>query len=461
MQKRELLLRPEGDEVERVLSVGQLGRLLKGELERATVNLSVEGEIASVRAVDSGHVYFVLRDEREEAAIDCVLYRSASVRAKKLVADGARLVVGGRVTFWSPRGKVQMIVETARLAGKGALLEALEKRRAALAAEGLFAPERKRRLPADPAVVGLVTSLQGAALHDILRVAFQRGSMRFVVAAASVQGAGAAEAMARGIRMLCKHPQVQAIILARGGGAADDLAAFNEEVLVRAVAACAVPIVSAVGHETDTTLADLAADVRAATPSQAAELIVPDVRARKQGLDHLRKRLWRAWQRAIGDRQQRVDVLTNEVEAHLRRILSIRRDGVARLERRVNARHPAAVLSAARAAIVPFEHRLVRAMRASLQTRRAALPQPQRLEELTRARVAERRASLGRACARLDAMSPLAVLGRGYAIVHRSSDRAVVRAATDVAPGDELSIRLGEGEVHATVIDPGDLDKDG
>ncbi|NUP08020.1 MAG: exodeoxyribonuclease VII large subunit [Polyangiaceae bacterium] len=438
-------------EEEKILSVGQLARLLRLELERATATLVVEGEIAGLRQADSGHAYFTLRDEREEASIDCVMYRSASVRARRLVADGARLVLGGRVTFWAPRGRVQLVVETARLAGKGALLEALERRRAALAAEGLFSPDRKRPLPKDPRCVGIVTSGQGAALHDILKVAFQRGRVRFVVDTAPVQGSGAAEAMARALRRLCKHPDVEAIVLARGGGSSDDLMAFNEEVLVRAVAACRVPVVSAVGHEIDVTLSDLAADVRAATPSQAAELVVPDARARLQLLTQLKTRLLRGMRRDLDERQQRVDVTESELEAILRRAIATRRDRFTRLERRLAARHPTAVLSAARASFGPLEQRLVRAMHTTVASKRAAVFDPARLEDLARFRVAEARARTAELCAKLDALSPLAVLGRGYAIVKRRGGGAVVRNATEVAPGDRLDVRVGVGAFSAVV----------
>lgn len=442
---------PEKIRTEKILSVGQLGRMVRVELERATSALSVEGEVASLRQMDSGHAYFTLRDEREDAAIDCVMYRSAAVRARRLVAEGARLVLGGRVTFWAPRGRVQLVVDTARLAGKGALLEALARRREALAAEGLFAIDRKRPLPHDPRCIGIVTSGQGAALHDILKVAFQRGSVKFVLDTAPVQGAGAAEAMARSLRRLCKHPEVETIVLARGGGSNDDLAAFNEEVLVRAVAACAVPVVSAVGHEIDVSLVDLAADVRAATPSQAAELLVPDARARRELLSHLRARLARGARRGLDERQQSVDVARSELEALMLRALGARRDRVTRLDRRLASRHPVAVLSAARASLAPLEQRMVHAMRRSLSVRRGALVDPRHLESLAQARVNKERARLGELFASLDALSPLAVLGRGYALVQRDRDSAIVRRSSDVRPGDALRVRVGDGSFSAVV----------
>jgi len=443
---------PESVLPERVVTVGQLGRMLKNELERATSALSVEGEVTGLREVQSGHVYFGLRDEKEEASIDCVMYRAAPVRARKLLADGARLVLGGRVTFWAPRGRAQLIVETARPAGRGALLEALEKRRAALAAEGLFAADRKRPLPKEPRVIGLVTSDQGAAYHDILKVAFQRGRVRFVFVPAAVQGVGSAEALARALRRLCKHPEVEAIILGRGGGSAEDLSAFNEEVLVREIVACRVPVVSAVGHETDVMLADLAADVRASTPSQAAELLVPDARARIQLIGQLGSRLGRAMRRQVDDRHQRVDVWSSELASFARRALARRLDEISRLERRLALRHPAARLSLARGAITPLEQRLARAgERAISQRLDAILPLQLRLHELMRRRLAYDQSELAERCARLDALSPLAVLGRGYAIVRRAMDGAIVARSAQVQSGESIAVRLADGMLGAVV----------
>ena len=438
----------------RVLSVGQLGRLLKTELERTTDDVNVEGEVTGLKQVQSGHAYFCLRDEREEAVIDCVMYRTAAVRARKLLAEGSRLVLTGRVTFWAPRGRIQMVVEGARAVGRGALLEALEKRKAALEKEGLFKAERKRPLPKEPLVIGLVTSGQGAALRDIVKVAFERARVRFVLVTAPVQGAGAAEALARALRMCAKHPEVDAIILGRGGGSADDLAPFNEEVLVRAVAACPVPVVSAVGHEIDLTLVDMAADRRASTPSNAAELLVPDMRARLALLRQQRARLDRAMTRQLGEATQRVDVLTQELSSITLRGVHARRDRVTKLERRLGARHPAAVVAAAREALTPLERRLERAARRLVEEQRGVVPAlAQRLDASIAARMAEAKRALGESAARLEALSPLAVLGRGYAIARRSRDGAVLRSPDDAPPGERIDVRLGGGSIAARVVE--------
>ena len=257
--------RPDAEASEPTVTVAELGRRLRGLLEGETLGLWVEGEVSGVRVVPSGHAYFTLKDEREDAAIDCVMYRTAPVRARKLLADGERLVLGGKVTFWPPRGRTQLVVDRAKPAGRGALLEALARLKEKLASEGLFDPAKKRPLPAEPRIVGVVTSAGGAAIHDIVKVAFRRGPVHIVLAPAQVQGQGAAAQIARALGELTRFPGIDAIVVGRGGGSSDDLSAFNDEALVRAVRACPVPVVSAVGHEIDVSLVDLAADVRAST----------------------------------------------------------------------------------------------------------------------------------------------------------------------------------------------------
>jgi exodeoxyribonuclease VII large subunit len=433
-----------------VISVGELDRRLKRLVEGSTADVRVEGEISGLKQPASGHSYFTLKDEREDASIDAVMYRTAPARSRRLLADGARVVLVGRATVYAPRGKLQLLADAAQPAGRGAILEALERLKARLAAEGLFAAERKRPLPAEPRVIGVVTSADGAAIHDIAKVAFRRAPVRILLAPAAVQGAGAALSMARAIALLERVPEVEAIILGRGGGSADDLAAFNDEHLVRQVAASRVPVVSAVGHEIDVTLTDLAADARAATPSQAAELLVPDALARAELIGQLRARLQRAVarrlsearatlaretarlgapDRVLAERRQGVDEARERLAAALRRRVGERRAEVARLERRLAARHPRAVIAGARATLGPLSVRLGAAMRADL---------------------AGLRRRLAGAAGRLDALSPLAVLGRGYAIATGPSGRAVVDAA-ELRPGDAVLVRVHRGSFAAHV----------
>lgn len=445
---------PVNEAPEGAYSVAEVGRRLRAYLERRTDGLSVHGEVKSLRETSSGHAYFSLKDNDEDATLDCVMYRSAPVRARRLVSEGARLVVTGHITYWAPRARVQFVVETARPLGKGALAAALEQLKKKLHAEGLFSAERKRSLPPDPHVVGLVTSDQGAALHDVVKVAFQRGAVRVVLSAAKVQGAGAAEEIARAVRRLAQHPEVEVIIVARGGGSADDLSAFNDEGLVRAVAACPLPVVSAVGHEVDVTLLDLVADVRAATPSQAAEMVVPDARAKRALLAQRRVRLERAMRRVVEERAQLVDTLREELRAlHLASSARARK-ALSQHERRLYARHPAQVLAEGRVALQSLRERLVRAEETSLSARRSRLERHSpRLVAALEATLSGARASLERRAAELDALSPLAVLGRGYAILS-GPDGKVLRRAADACPGDSLRARLADGTIHLEVSGP-------
>ncbi|MDI1450691.1 exodeoxyribonuclease VII large subunit [Polyangium sp. 6x1] len=441
--------RAAADEPE-VLSVAALDQRLRRAVEHASQDARVLGEVGGFRLHSSGHAYFTLKDEREDALINCVMYKTAAPRARKLLADGVRVVLTGRATVYAPRGHLQFSVTDVRPVGRGALLEALERLKQKLAGEGLFAAERKRALPADPAVIGVVTSGNGAAIHDIVTVSYRRGAPRILLARATVQGPGAAQSMARALDQLARVPEVEVVILGRGGGSAEDLSAFNDEALVRKLASFPVPVVSAVGHEVDVTLTDLAADARAATPSQAAEMLVADRLERRKHLRHLYTRIARATRQALerrrvvvdrlarsigspgdllAERQQKLDEATMRLERAMERATSRRKEGLSEIERRLGARHPRAVIAGARAAIGPLEVRLVAAER-------------RKVEGL--------RTTLGRHVARLDALSPLGVLARGYAIATTASGRAV-RAAKEVGVGESITVRVHEGALRAEV----------
>ena len=437
----------------RPLTVAELDRVIKRTVDGGFPQaVWVEGEVSSARPSPTGHLYFCLRDENEDASVDVVLYKtSLTVRTRALLVDGARVRLRGRPTFWAPRGRLQFVADRADAAGKGALLEALEKLKAKLAAEGLFAEERKRALPAEPRVVGVVTSARGAVIHDVCKVAFRRGGARILLSPASVQGAGAADALRRALILLQRVRDVDVIIVGRGGGSSDELAAFNDEALVRAVAACRVPIVSAVGHEVDVTLTDFAADARAATPSQAAEMCVPDARARAAALAHNEQRLRRAMharvtesrvalgelQRTLGDPrlaiasfQQTLDDRTARLEASARHVVARRREALAAAQHRLAFVHPRAVITREKTAFVRLGDRLAAVARASLE---------------------KRTASLANAGARLDALSPLKVLSRGYAIAQTDDGRAV-RSAADLRPGARLQVRVERARIEADVV---------
>ena len=460
---------------QRVLSVAQLGRVVGRTIERAFVEeLWVEGEVSGARPAASGHVYFSMKDENEDAAIDVVLYRSQiTPRGRALIKDGARVRVRGKPTYWSPRGKLQFVGDRVEPTGKGALLEALEKLKEKLLAEGLFAPERKRPLPHDPRIIGVVTSAQGAVIHDICKVAFRRGGARILLAPALVQGAGAAESIRRALRMLQNVPGVDVIVVGRGGGSQDDLLAFHDEQLVREVAACRVPIVSAVGHEVDVTLVDFAADARAATPSQAAEMIVPDIAARRRLLEERTGRLSRAMQariaedrviagrlaQAFGDPRLLIATAQQRVDEHVMRLgrivtrrLSRERETASRLGARLGAAHPRERIARDRARASEIRARLTAAARANMQARAdRTLALSQRMTVLAPTITRDRADQLSTLAGRLDAMSPLKVLARGYAIVTREADGRAVRDAREVAVGDALNVRVSEGVFEAEV----------
>jgi exodeoxyribonuclease VII large subunit len=427
----------------------QIRDTLDGSFERP---VWVEGEGSGARPASSGHVYFSLKDEREEATIDCVIYKTnLTARVRGLIADGARVRLRGRPTFWAPRGRLQLVADRAGAAGRGALLEALEKLKAKLAGEGFFAMERKRPLPHEPRVIGVVTSETGAAIHDICKVAFRRGSARVLLAPAQVQGATAAASIARALAALQRVALVDVIILGRGGGSSDDLATFNDEALVRAVAACRVPVISAVGHEIDVTLTDFVADARAATPSQAAEMVVADARARRSTLASTRQRLVRSihariaqdrarFERAsrrVGDPrlaiasfQQTLDDRTSRLDAVARRKSAESSAVVTRLERRLAVLHPSVRIAREKAEVVDLFARLASTARRG---------------------VAGREKGFERVAARLDAMSPLKVLARGYAIATRADGRAV-REASDVTPGARLELRVSRARIDVEVV---------
>lgn len=444
--------KPPPPEEPRALTVAELDRAIKGSLDESFAQpVWVEGEVADARPAPSGHLYLALKDEKEEASIDVVLYRSSvTPRMRALCVDGARVRLRGRPTFWAPRGRLQLVADRMQAAGRGALLEALERLKAKLAAEGLFAQERKRALPREPRVIGVVTSPSGAVIHDVCRVAFRRGGARILLAPAQVQGAGAVESICRALAQLQRVRDVEVVVVGRGGGSADDLAVFNEEAVVRAVASCRVPVVSAVGHDVDFTLVDFAADARAATPSQAAEMIVPDRAARAELLRRTRMHLARAMRARVAE--DRVGV------AHAARRLGDPRLAIAAHQQTLDEREgrlaacARTAVARRRESLVAVQHRLAylhpRAVLAREQTQVARLTD--RLASVWSAEFERRATDVQRAVARLDALSPLKVLARGYAIATRE-DGVAVRSAADVRPGDALHVRVRDARVDATV----------
>lgn len=456
-----------------VLTVGQLVRLAHQTLDARVGVVWVEGEVSNLRVGAAGHAFFTLKDD--EAMLPVAMWRSTLERLRFRIQDGQTLRVAGRVGIFAKQGRFQLYADRAEPAGLGARMLELEQRKAKLAAMGLFEAARKRALPAWPRTVGLITSAHGAVLHDILRVAERRCPTRFLLAAAVVQGDEAPRSLVRALVRLQARPEIDVIIIGRGGGSTEDLWAFNDERLAHAIATCRVPVVSAVGHEVDVTICDLVADVRASTPSQAAELVVPDVGVALRRLDGLARRLGPAVLRHGLDRRSRLEHAIVRLGAATRARSARARAALVGAERALALQHPRARIArdrrrllAALARAMAFGRTIARGGRVRLDAQTHALrravadlvPQARaRLRALTerlRARghhLAEHpRLRLARAAAALHALSPLAVLERGYAVVTTAAGIALTDA-DHVAPGEPIHIRLRQGRLAAVVSD--------
>jgi exodeoxyribonuclease VII large subunit len=434
-----------------VWSVSELSRRLAATLEERFPAVWVEGEISNFRVYGSGHAYFTLKDE--DAQLRVVLFRNRAARIHFQPGDGLHVLAFGAVEVYAQRGEYQLVVELLEPRGLGALQLAFEQLKERLSREGLFEAARKRQLPRFPRTIGIVTSPSGAALRDMLRVIGRRfGELRIVIAPARVQGDGAAAEIAQGVRELNTLGGVDVIIVGRGGGSLEDLWAFNDEMLARTIAASRVPVISAVGHEVDFTIADFVADVRAATPSNAAELVVREKRAVAEALGELRGRLVRAMRRDLEAARDRLEA------ARERRVLTDPRRPLRDLARRLDEA-AARLRRAAAAALGRAAHRAelaTRGLRAqspvarARQDRRRLDEAAGRLERGLARGLEGRRQRFAGVAGRLDSLSPLAVLGRGYSLTLTASG-AVVRSAGQVAVGDEVGVMLHEGRLACRV----------
>jgi exodeoxyribonuclease VII large subunit len=439
------------DKGPRVYRVGQLNRMVRLTLEDRWGDVWTEGELSDVSHAGSGHVYFTLNDEEEQAQVRGVMFRTDARRSKAKLEDGARVRMRGALSLFEPRGSFQFIARIALPQGLGDLHAQFEAVRKKLEAEGLLDPARKRRLPKLPRVLGVVTSEHGAALHDIVRVASERCPVHIVIAPCLVQGRDAPRSIVFALRALARVPGLDAVIVGRGGGAAEDLVAFNDERVARAIAKFPVPVVSAVGHEVDVTIADVVADVRASTPSNAAELCVPDRRALVAELGSHRRALERAMEMRVHKSRLRLE-RSGQRLSDPRALLAQGRARIARAEQRM-AQCVRGRLRAERAALREQVDRLARRDPRFLCAQdRARLHELRgRLSSLARTLTQRRHALLSQRAARLHALSPLAVLARGYAIaLHEPSGRALLRAG-DAADGDVVRLRLHEGELRTRV----------
>ncbi|MBY0496581.1 MAG: exodeoxyribonuclease VII large subunit [Cyanobacteria bacterium] len=438
--------------VRTVLTVSELNATIRDLLENQLHTVWVEGEISNARVWNTGHMYFTLKDGASQ--IKAVMFRSAVRYLKFKAEDGLKVVARGKVSVYDPKGEYQILCEHLEPKGLGSLQQAFEQLKKKLAAEGLFDPARKRPLPALPRRIGIVTSLDGAALRDIIRVLRRRyPNAHLVLSGTRVQGEGAGREIAHAIRKVERIEDVDVIIVARGGGSLEDLWAFNEEVLARVIAQSQVPIISGVGHETDFTICDFVADLRAPTPSAAAELVV---RRKDEFFGHI-GRICERLDAAIHHRLRRMETRLHMLEA---------RPGYAGFEGRlaVRGRHVSELASALRQRVSQGfarrarRHELLRrsldqfdprhrlaAVRTRLVSREGQLVAAAR-RRLTRAQT-----RFGALAARVEGLSPLAVLGRGYSVTWDADRTRIIRDAATVKAGDAVSITVERGSIIATV----------
>jgi exodeoxyribonuclease VII large subunit len=435
----------------RPFTVSDLNALAREALEARFSSVFLVGEISNFKAHGSGHWYFSLKDER--AQIGAAMFRYANRLVRFRPSDGMKILLRGSVGLYEPRGQYQIVVETMEPVGLGELQAAFEQLKGRLRAEGLFDEARKRPLPRAPRTIGIVTALQGAAVHDMLRMLRDRWpAARVVVRPARVQGPGAAGDVAAGIADVQQLRDLDVVIVGRGGGSLEDLWAFNEETVARAIATCRVPVVSAVGHEVDFTIADFAADVRAPTPTAAAALVVPDRREIAAHVAHSTERMRGGLQRQLRVGAARIEGLTRRLGDPRRRVVAIARqlDELATRSRRALVRRVAwdrRELGRLAAELARHGPRALLAAERAHVTRAA-----DRMRRTMEHRLHAARADLEREAARLDAFSPLACLARGYAIVRRDDpSAAVVRDAATLAPGDGVRIVLARGRVRAHI----------
>ena len=386
------------------ISVSALAHLLKSHVGDVFGAVTVRGELSNFTAHRSGHWYFAIKDQN--AVINCAMFRGSNARVNFQPRAGDAVVLTGGMDVYAPQGRLSLIVRSMRKDGAGDMARRLEELKRRLAGEGLFDPDRKRDLPPLPRCVGVATSPTGAALQDVLKVLRQRfPATHVLVSPCKVQGEGSAESVVDAITRLERDGRAEVIIFGRGGGSPEDLMAFNDEGLARAVAACGIPTISAVGHEVDVSITDLVADVRAATPSHAAELVVPEREGLQVVIDELRERLHSAMRRDLGQRRERLT--------------------------RVQLRGPMQRVTDGRLRLDELSDRIHIGVRKGLTRDQAQLAQ---------------------LSGRLDAMSPLRVLERGYVVV--TQDGAAVTSSARLSPGDAVRLRFADGE-HAAEIQGG------
>jgi len=435
----------------RIWTVRDLVSAVRTQLEREYTDALVEGEISNYRAAESGHLYFTLKDEGAQLRV--VMFRSQARLLRFRPDNGMQVLVRGRVTVYEGRGELQISAEYIEPKGAGALQIAFEQLKAKLHAEGLFDQSRKKAIPSIPRCIGIVTSPQAAALQDVLNILHRRHhTANVVIYPSQVQGESAPLEVSAGIRLFNKTGNVDVIIVARGGGSAEDLAAFNDESLARVVASSTIPIISAVGHETDFTIIDFVADLRAPTPSAAAELVIRSRQEVENQAEGLYDRLERAMRyRLLMGRQALTELAQHGAFAKMVDAINQRQqrldDALYRLERaeRQVLEHHRRRWELAAAAVRHYDvRRMLESMRQELAARISSM------SAVMENRLLHRRNEWERASASLEALSPLAILNRGYALVFDSSGR-LLKDAGKLKAGEEITARVAHGNLTATV----------
>ncbi len=438
-----------------IYTVSRLNREARGLLEAGLPSLWITGELSNLSRPASGHWYFTLKDS--DAQVRCAMFRQRNLAVRCALRDGLQVLLRARVGLYEARGDFQLVVDHLEEAGEGELRRQFEALKQRLAAEGLFDESRKRPLPRFPRRIGIVTSASGAALRDVLNVLRRRSrGVPLLIYPVPVQGTGAAREIAAMLALADRRRDVDLLLLVRGGGSLEDLWAFNDESLARTIAGLELPLVTGIGHEVDFTIADFVADLRAPTPSAAAELAVPDAAAWLATLDVSQWRLRSAMARtlarrgdaygqllrrlgrlhpaqAVRERMQRLDELQSRLAGAIGREVRGRHERLRRLAAELGGRSPASRLAAIRQRIGHAGARLLPAVRG---------------------RVAEARSLLRSATRGLEATSPVATLARGYAIVTLAATGAVVRNPAEAPPGSDIEARLASGRLRARVLDP-------
>jgi exodeoxyribonuclease VII large subunit len=435
----------------KIYTVSELTQQIRDLLEREFPSVWIQGEISNLRSAPSGHVYFTLKDDT--AQIRCVMFKLQRRFLKFRLEDGLHVIAWGRISVYSLRGEYQLILDTMEPVGLGSLMLAFEQLRERLIAEGLFDEGKKKPIPSFPKRIGLVTSSRGAAVRDMIRISRRRfPGTHILLSPATVQGDRAPEEIVAAIDRLCSAGDVDVIIIGRGGGSIEDLWAFNDEKVVRAVAGCPLPIVSAVGHETDVTLTDFAADLRASTPSAAAEMVVPDKEDLLESVLHLSARMKTCMRnflerrvsilnellrrlydprRQIQERRMRLDELTIRLSLTIRRKLETESREIVALATRLRPEYLIREIDAGRNQCSTLFADLLRTIRNTLK---------------------ECRGSVENIAAKLDSLSPLSVLARGYSVTLRPQTGIVITDAAQVRTGEELQVRLHRGELTCQVV---------